>query len=168
MMFQVNECAADVVRPKRAPYTSLLPAGTEHEMRDDELSPAAKKVSQRFFPVRTGQTGSSFPPWSTASRGVGGRLRHAGGSIPSPEPVIPYGLVTSPLRLQSSAVRSFLWSSIVSFEFGCVTFLCIARTRPRRKMRPRVQAEVAPAAVMATARMHSGHIGVPTNFFAEG
>ena len=48
----MDEDAVDVILPERAADAALAPAGTEHEMLDDQLAMSAKEVGEGFLPVR--------------------------------------------------------------------------------------------------------------------
>ena len=47
----MDENAADVVELKRASNTALRPAGTQHEMLDNQLAVSAKEIGEGFPPL---------------------------------------------------------------------------------------------------------------------
>jgi hypothetical protein len=52
VVFEMHERAFDMVHLERAANAALLPFGTEHEMLDHQLAPAAKEVAECLFAVR--------------------------------------------------------------------------------------------------------------------
>src|SRR5438105_1719684 len=67
-MFEVHESALDMVDFERAADAALLPAGTEHEMLDDQLAAAVEQVGERLLALRTIEHIGLFDldPWQVA------------------------------------------------------------------------------------------------------
>lgn len=53
MVLEMHECAFDVVGSERAADAPRRPAGTEHEMMDDQLAAPIKQIGERLLPVRS-------------------------------------------------------------------------------------------------------------------
>src|SRR4029434_774573 len=51
VVFEMCERTFDMVHLERAANAALLPFGTEHEMLDHQLAPAAKEVAECLFAV---------------------------------------------------------------------------------------------------------------------
>src|SRR5271165_6971715 len=51
-MLEVDEDAVDMIELEGATNAALAPAGTEHEMLDDQLAASAEEVGEGLLPVR--------------------------------------------------------------------------------------------------------------------
>jgi hypothetical protein len=49
VVFQVRQGAVDMVGAKGAAHAAFFPPGTEHEVRDDKLTPPCKQIREAFL-----------------------------------------------------------------------------------------------------------------------
>ena len=71
---KMNRGAVEMIGQIRAARAALLPAGTEHEVIDDELALAAEQIGQGFLAVRTVEHVSLFDLFPRQRAALAGEL----------------------------------------------------------------------------------------------